>query len=195
MMSDRLTVAHCALLVASLIGFAGARALDVDELDVTRDGRIYSVQMTFSIAAPADRVIEVLTDYETPAHLNPEVTNRKVISRNDGVTRVQTDLRSCLFLFCRDITMTQDVSVTADAVQADIVPDESDFRSGTMRWTVMDINDGSARVEFAAIMEPDVFIPPLFGRYLVRRMLEQEVIATAENLESAAAENSVPFGP
>jgi hypothetical protein len=36
-------------------------------------------------------------------------------------------------------------------------------------------------------MEPDFFIPPLIGGFFVRKRLRQEIIATAENLETEAA--------
>lgn len=184
-----------AVLLASLVGIGPVMAVDVDDLNVTKEGRTYEVQMTFTVAASADEVIAVLTDYTHPARLNPEVKSQVVISEIDGVTRVRTERRSCLFLFCRDIEMTQDVTVVGGLVRADIVPGEGHFRSGSMQWSVSRIGDTSARIEFAAIMEPDVFVPPLFGRYLVRKMLLQEVLTTAENLELAAAGEPLPDMP
>ncbi len=185
-MSDRLTGARSAFLLAGLIGFGSALALDIDDLNVTKEGDVYQVQMTFDVAARPAHVVEVLTDFQNPHRLSPDVTGREIISREDGVTRVHTELRGCLLFFCRNLEMTQDVTSVADTVLAVIVPGQSDFRSGRWLWTITAINEGTSHVAFEASMEPDVFIPPLFGKTLIRRMLEQEVLAIATNLEAEA---------
>ncbi len=178
---------HSILVWAGLIVSGAALALDIDELIITKERGAYHVQMSFSTAAQPDRVIEVLIDYENPDRLFPDVKKREIISSEGGVTRVRTEVRSCLFFFCRDLEMIQDVTSTANTVQADIVPEGSDFRSGTMRWIVASTEDGTSHVTFESSMEPDVFIPPLLGKILIRRMLEQEVLAIATNLENEAA--------
>ena len=184
--------ARATAILAGLACLGPAAALDVDDLEIDKDGRTYTVSMTFGVAAPVDRVIAVLTDFESPELLGPDVTNRTAVDRGDGVVRVHTEVRSCLFLFCRNLAFTQDVTITADTVRADIVPETSDFRSGTMRWVVSDTGGGITRVAFESTMEPGVFIPPLIGSMLVRRMLEREVLATATNVEAAATRSSAP---
>jgi hypothetical protein len=167
-------------------------ALDIDDLRITKQGRAYQVQMTCGVAASVKQVMAVLTDYGFPDRLDPEVTKRKVISRHGGITRVRTEIRACTFFFCKDIVLTQDVTVVADTIQADIVPDESDFRSGYFRWSVSSSDNGGSHIGFEAVMEPDFFIPPLIGGFFVRKMLRQKILATVENLESEAAREPAP---
>ena len=176
-----------AVLLLALVGVSSATALEIDDLDITKQGRAYQVQITFDVAAPVDRVMAVLTDYRYPDRLNPEVTKREVISRQQGITRVRTEFHSCVFLFCNDVVLTQDVTVVAGTIQAVIVPDQSDFRSGDLRWLVSSSNNGGSHIGFEAVMEPDFFIPPLIGGFFVRKRLRQEILATAENLETEAA--------
>ena len=78
----------------------------------------------------------------------------------------------------------QDVTSDTGRVRAVIVPDQSDFRSGVWLWTVTRVDDEFSHVAFEARMEPDVFVPPLFGKSLFRKMLEREVRAIATNLEA-----------
>jgi hypothetical protein len=78
--------------------------------------------------------------------------------------------------------LIHDVTVSANEVRADVVPDGSDFRHGFLRWSIHDIDNGKSHVVFEAVMEPDFFVPPLIGGFLVRKALGRQARATAENL-------------
>lgn len=180
------------VLLLVLVGVSRAMALDIDDIHIAKQGRAYEVQTTFHVAPSVKQVMAVLTNYGFPDRLDPEVTSREVISRDGEITRVRTEIRACVFFFCEDIALTQDVTVIADTIRADIVPDESDFRSGYLRWTVSSSDTGGSRLIFVAMMEPDFFIPPVIGGFFARRKLRQKILATAENLESEAAREPAP---
>ncbi len=192
MLRDRSRASRTAVLLLTLFGVSPATALDIDDVHVTNQGRAYQVQMTFGVAASVNQVMGLLTDYGFPDRLNPEVTMKEVISRQRGITRVRTEIRSCVFFFCKDVVLTQDVTVVANTIQADIVPDDSDFRSGYFRWSISSSVDGGSNIGFEAVMEPDFFIPPLIGGFFVRKWLRREIIATAKNLETEAARQPAP---
>ena len=192
MLRDRSRVSRTAVLLLALVGVSRAMALDIDDLHITKQGHVYQAQMTFGVAASVHQVIAVLTDYGVPQRLNPKVTKVEVISQQRGITRVRTEIRSCVFFFCRDVALTQDVTVVADTVQADIVPDESDFRSGYFRWLVSSSDNGGSHIAFEAVIEPDFFIPPIIGGFFVRKRLRQEILATAKNLETEATREPAP---
>lgn len=180
------------MLLPFLFGHSLAIALNIDDIHVAENGRAYEIQMTFDVIASADQVMAVLTDYGFPDRLDPEVTKRDVVSQHGAITRVRTEIRACVFLFCKDIALTQDVTVIAGTIQADIVPGESDFQTGYLRWSVSSSDTGGARISFMAIMEPDFFIPPVIGGFFARRKLRQKILATAENLEAEAAREPAP---
>ncbi len=192
MLRDRSRASRTAVLLLTLFGVSPATALDIDDVHVTNQGRAYHVQMTFGVAASVNQVMGLLTDYGFPDRLNPEVTMKEVISRQRGITRVRTEIHSCVFFFCKDVVLTQDVTVVANTIQADIVPDDSDFRSGYFRWSISSSANGGSNIGFEAVMEPDFFIPPLIGGFFVRKWLRREIIATAKNLETEAAREPVP---
>ena len=187
MLPDRRQISCTIAFLLVLVGVRCVMALDIDDLRITKQGRAYQVQMTFGVTASVNQVIAVLTDYEFPDRLDPKVTKREVISRHGEITRVRTEIRDCVFLFCKDIAFTLDVTVVEDNIQADIVPDESDFRSGYFHWSVSSSGNGGSYIVFESVMEPDFFIPPLIGGIFVRKMLRQKIVATVENLESEAA--------
>lgn len=157
-------------------------ALDVDALRIHKQDHAYEIHMTFEVAAPVERVIANLTDFEHLDRLNPSVTKREIISRQNGITRVGTQFRSCVLFYCRDLTLTQDVTIAANMIRADIVPDGSDFQSGYMRWLVSSGDDGVSHIDFKAVVEPNFFIPPLIGGFFVRKALREQLLATAGNL-------------
>ena len=192
MLCDRSRGSRAAVLLLALVGVSSVMALDIDDLHITKKGRTYKVQITFEVAGPVDRVMAVLTDYRYPDRLNPEVTKREVLSRQKEITRVRTEFNSCVFVFCKDVVLTQDVTVVAGTIEANIVPDESDFRSGYLRWLVSSSDNGGSHIDFEAVMEPDFFIPPLIGGFFVRKRLREEILATAENLETEAAREPAP---
>ena len=187
MLSDRRQISRAITLLLVLGGVRCVMAVDIDDLRITKQGRAYQVQMTFGVSASVNQVIAVLTDYGFPDRLDPEVTKREVISRHGEVTRVRTEARGCVLIFCKDIAFTLDVTVVEGNIQADVVPEESDFRSGYFHWSVSSSDSGGSYIVFDTIMEPDFFIPPLIGGLLVRKMLRKKTLATVENLEAEAA--------
>jgi hypothetical protein len=179
------------LFLAGVVSLGQVWAFEIEQFDISKRDRIYYIDMRFSVAAPADEVVAVLTDYSNPNRLNPDVKAQDVLSVHGGVSRVLTEVRSCLFIFCRDITIVQDVTVESTTIRADIVPGISDFRSGSMRWSVTNMSDNMSMVEYTAVMEPDVFIPPLIGRTLIHNMLEKEVLAAAATLEARTSKQPI----
>lgn len=181
------------ILLLVLVGVNYSVALDLDDIHITVEGRAYHAQLSFDVTSSVDRVTAVLTDYDHPDRLTPDVTNRAVVSRQNGITRVRTEIHSCVVLFCKDLTLTQDVTVVAGTIQADIVPEESDFRRGYVHWLVTSSTSGGSHIRYESVIEPDFFIPPLIGRYFIRKRLRQQIFATAENLEREAARTPVPL--
>jgi len=192
MLRDRRQIVCAIMLMLVLGGVRCAMALDIDDLRITKQGRAYQVQMTFGVTASVDQVVAVLTDYGFPDRLDPDVTKREVVNRHGEVTRVRTESRGCIFIFCRDISFTLDITVDEGKIQADVVPDESDFRSGYFRWSISSSDYGGSYIVLDTIMEPDFFVPPLIGKIFIRKMLRQKILATAENLEEEAAREPAP---
>ncbi len=174
-----------------LAGVNHSMALSLDDVRITVQGRAHNAQVTFNVTASVDQVTAVLTDYEHPNRLTPEVTKRQVVGRQSGITRVRTEIHSCVLFFCKDLTLTQDVTVVAGAIQADVIPEESDFRSGYVRWLLTSTDNGGSQVQYESVIEPDFFIPPLIGQFFIRKRFQQQIFATAENLAREAARGPI----
>ena len=164
-----------------------AYAVDIDRLEIDSQDSRYVIDMSFRIAAPAPKIIALLTDFGYPDKLNPDITGKEVIFERDGITRVRTEFEGCVLVFCKATSMTQDVRVDGREIRADTVPDGGDFESGQLLWRVLDDPDGGARVEFRATIRHGSFVLPFIGEFFVRKRLRQQLRATAENLEIEAS--------
>ena len=193
MLRNRYSGKSAILLLGTLFGVSCAMALGIDTLDVTSKDRTFTVQMTLEIAAPAEEIIAVLTDYRYPDRLNPKVTKKDVISSTAGTTRVRIEFRSCVLFYCKNVALTQDVTVVAGAIHAETIPEMSDFLSGSMHWLVSRSSNGGSHISYLAVMEPDIFIPPFIGESLIRKRLRDEMLEIAKNLESAVSNDPAPY--
>lgn len=173
------------VLPAMLVAFQ-AMALDKEDVDIQEDGRVYRIRMVFDVPATVDQIKSVLTDFTHPSRLSPAVTERQVLGHQDGVVRVRTEFRDCVLFFCKTMMLLHDVTVSANAVRADVVAGEGDFRHGFLRWSIDDAGGAGSHVVFEAVMEPDFFVPPIIGGFLVRNALRKQVLTTAENLVKEA---------
>lgn len=160
-----------------------AFALDLDkvQVSVTRTGR-YHIAAQFVVVAPAERVLRALTDYPHLNEVNSAVMSSVVMSSVGGTSRVHVTIRNCIALFCKTFTMVEDVKITGNVVSATIVPHKGDFRSGQASWQVESSERGT-RVGYKAVLEPDFWMPPLIGPYLIAHSLRKQVLISAEHLE------------
>ena len=177
----------CHIAVAAILCAGPVHALDLHRLDIDTGRGTYAVEMSFSVAATPARVITALTDYDNPARLNPDVEGMEIVAQHDGVTRVRTEFRACALVFCNDLEMLQDVSVSAGRVVADIVPTAGQFSSGRYDWRVTPTAEDGALVHFSATVKYEFFVMPVIGKLVLKRQLRKQLLLTAENLEVEAS--------
>ena len=174
------------LVVPAMLIALQAIALEKEDVQIEEDGGAYRIRLVFDVPATVGQIKSVLTDFTYPSRLSDSVTAREVLGQQDGIVRVRTEFRDCVVLFCKTMVLLQDVTVSADEVRADVVPDGGDFRHGFLRWSIDDAGEGGSRVDFEALMEPDFFVPPIIGGFLVRSALRKQVLTTAETLVTEA---------
>lgn len=178
------------LVALAILAALPVMALDEEDVRIDKEGRAYLIHMVFDVPAHVNQIKTVLTDFTHPSRLSSAVIAREVLGQQDGVVRVRTEFRDCVLFFCKKMILIHDVTVSANEVRADVVPEGSDFRHGFLRWSIHVIDSETSHVDFEAVMEPDFFVPPLIGGFLVRNALAKQVLATAENLVREAPRES-----
>ena len=175
----------CLLLTLCLL--APARASNLSNIEISENSGNYRVRMVMLVHAPARYVSGVLTDYTHIYRLNPSITESEILpSPRIGTVRVKTRMQGCIFFFCRDVDRVEEVrKVNAGHLQAVIIPEQSDFTSGSADWRIQPVGDDS-RIVYEARITPAFFIPPIIGSYFVKRTFADAVITSFARLECLA---------
>jgi hypothetical protein len=177
-----------ALLAALAACSPPAAALEVETLEVRVAGDGYRVRFEALLAAPAERVGRVLTDYAGYASLDPRIRESKVIRTLDtGEVLLQTRIRACAMIFCRTVRRTEQVTHREGRLVAVVVPAASDLEHGSSRteWR------GEAAVThilYEAEFEPAFWVPGIVVRRYAAGALRESVVQLFANVEERARE-------
>ena len=176
--------AALALVTAAGIMPASASTAEVVTVGVTHEDGIYHVTIEALLDAPRDAVFAVLTDYARWADVNDMIEESVVL---EGATPAeQLVAEGCALGFCKTFTQVQWMRASdGRRIDAEIVPERSDMRSG---WAKTELSDAGGRTRFRYEMslEPDFWVPPLIGPWIIQRKLRAESIQTAAAVEVAA---------
>lgn len=174
------------LAAIALIWFCATSAGAAEILAATagHHGRSYSVRVDAVVGAPQADVRRLLTDYNHLGRINPVIRISEILlQRAPGDQRVRTVSEVCVWIYCRRLRQVQDVSESEDgSLIAVVLPDQSDFRHGTAHVKLWGEPAGT-RVLLHGELEPDFWIPPFIGPWLIKRKLLDEALVTIGNLE------------
>jgi hypothetical protein len=172
------------LVTGLLLMPATSLAGDILASSVSHDGDRYSLSVTALIAAPIGIVYQSITDFDNLAAINPAIEESQLLATPDAETqRVRSVIKVCILVFCKRVEQVQDVTNKEDyVIEAVMVPVHSDFRSGFARWQLT-ARDASTELLFTNTFEPDFWVPPVIGPWLIKRKLISEVAETAMYIE------------
>ena len=167
-----------------------AFALDIDEIVVSEKAGVYYINISGNIAAKEEYVRQVLTDYIHVYRLSDSIIESKVLeSSSDEKVRVQSLVLCCTTVFCREVMRVDEITVLRSGdIQAVIIPEQSDFSSGTAVWKIA-AKGQATRLTYIANIEPDFFIPPALGRKMVIDNIREEFATMFCRIELIASIN------
>ena len=159
------------------------QAGSIQDSRVSRDGDSYSLSVTARVDAPPAQVYRSITDFSNLTAINPSIEASTVLESQGKRRRVHSVIRVCILVFCKRVEQVQDVTlVDSRTVVAVMVPGAGDFRAGEARWELT--ADGAAtELLFSETFEPDFWVPPVIGTWLIERELVREVAETAMYIE------------
>ena len=175
---------------SALLYLSSASADFTEQFDVTERDGVYHIHISAVIAASEEHVRQVLTDYIHVYRLSDSVIESQVLeSPIAGHVQVRSLVLCCTPVFCRDVVRVDDISVLdSGELQAVIIPEQSDFRSGKAIWKI--IADGQqTQLSYTATIEPDFFIPPLLGTEMVINNMRKEFKTTFYRIEHISRVN------
>ena len=175
-----------ALLLLGAI-MPSAQAAELVRIDVTRDAGTFNFSAEFVTDAQPEFVLGRLTDYPNFKQLNPAIMESVMLKQLDSSSaQVRIVIRSCVLIFCSDVTQVQIFTAGRRELQAVILPEQSDFRSGRVHWRFKPEGAGT-KVSLDAQLEPDFWIPPIIGLFLIKRYLKKQALTTLNAIEQLNA--------
>lgn len=165
---------------------AEAAAGEILAASVTHVEARYEVAIRARIDAPANVVRRAITDYDNLAAINPDIEVSELLASDAaGVSRVHTVINVCILVFCKRVEQLQQVrQVDMNTIEAVMIPEGSDFRYGVARWRLSSPAAATTVLEFTETFEPDFWVPPVIGPWLIQRKLVREVTETSANIEA-----------
>ena len=177
-------------LCVSLLLFPYAlSAGEILDSKVTHDGVVYRLSITARVDAPLAVVYQSVTDFTNLSAINPSIEESQVLASEDARRqRVRSVIKVCILVFCKRVEQVQDVNlIDSRTLEATMVPGAGDFRGGLARWEFTPDGDGTV-LHFTEVFEPDFWVPPVIGPWLIEKKLVNEVAETAMYIELTVAE-------
>jgi len=151
---------------------------------VQQDAGVFRLTVSARIDAPLASVYRIITDYDNLAAINPSILSSSSYATADPrIHHVHSVIKVCILVFCKQVVQMQRVVRVDDrTIEAVMLPEHSDFRAGTARWRFT--GDGSTtELYFSEELEPDFWVPPVIGPWLIERELVREVAVTVRYIE------------
>jgi len=185
-------------VAALLLSAPAAHAFNIERSEARYVDKRFRYELVVTLDAPIDRVGEVLRDYADYPSLNHRILSSTVLERPaPDVVTLETTVEVCFGWFCRNVTRVERVQESKHALVAVADPERSDVKFSETRSELSAGHHGATRVKYVTTVVPGFWVPPMGGRRMLLRTLENETRDLFMNVEKKARqpESTAPPGP
>jgi len=189
---------HAMFVAALLLSAPAAHAFNIERSEARYVDKRFRYELVVTLDAPIDRVGEVLRDYADYPSLNHRILSSTVLERPaPDVVTLETTVEVCFGWFCRNVTRVERVQESKHALVAVADPERSDVKFSETRSELSAGHHGATRVKYVTTVVPGFWVPPMGGRRMLLRTLENETRDLFMNVEKKARqpESTAPPGP
>lgn len=174
-----------ALLIAMFAGTTSAAELRSIQVDYVK-GR-YTVASEVWFDATVEQVFEVFRQWDLSTQFSSAIAESRDIAADElGRPGYYVRNQGCLLFFCKsfvrqgyvELKVNEELRATAD-------PAISDFKLSKESWTFVEENGGTV-VSYRLLMEPDFWVPPGIGPYLIKRKFRNNGGDAIDRIEAIA---------
>jgi hypothetical protein len=178
-------------IVMALSCIGHAQAMTVKHADIRHQNGRYYVQFNVLINADKDTVSTLMDDYNSWPQWSSVVRKVIILKQTDTRTSLlKLKLNSCLLFFCKSLDKQQTVTrVAAGHLVTLTTKNNTDFRYAREVWHAS-AEGNHTRLLYDAVMEPDFFVPPLMGRWIISSRIRQALQQSIAKLEQMAHDSA-----
>lgn len=169
---------------------SGQTRIDVNYLGE----RKYNFFLQFSVPASREVVYALLTDYNHLHRLNQSIKSSELVRQiAPDTTRVKMFAEACVLVFCKEVTLVEDVKIVEPATQlrSEAVPFLSDVESAQTVWRI-EAQENGTQITCESAVQFKFWAPPLIGPLAIRHALRKNVKQTIESIKQLT---STEFSP
>jgi hypothetical protein len=184
--ADRTVLQWLTAIALVSLGQSAATADQREISDELVDER-YNLSSQAYVAATPENVYRVLADYD----LFMQFTSAFVETYNlppdrEGRPRFYTRMEGCVLMFCKSFERRGHLLLEPHSeIVAIADPELSDFKYCRERWHLSPEGDGTV-LTYTFEMEPDFWVPPVIGPYLIKRTLRDDGRDAIDRIEALA---------
>ena len=175
------------LFIGGLWATAPSFAAIITTIEVDYDDGVYRLDSDTYIDAPREAIFDVITDYENFGRISSAYTDYGFLpSAADGIPIIHTTLEGCVLFFCVTMRRVERMLTNAPSfVRTETLPEQSDFKFSVSEWTLVPEGDGT-KMTYHLTMEPDFWVPPIIGPWVLKRRLERGGTGAINRIERLA---------
>lgn len=183
-----------AVLLFSALAVTTVGAASLLELSVGAKAKRYQVRSKAILAAPVEAVYDTLIDFDEYEKFSSVYKDARWIHRDEQDSgEMYTYTRGCILFFCKGFERYESVeSVVNESIITRVLPEKSDVKFGYSEWK-LEAAEESTVIYFDLDFEPDFWVPPVVGPFVVKRMLRKNSVDALNRIEvlaKARVENS-----
>jgi ribosome-associated toxin RatA of RatAB toxin-antitoxin module len=163
-----------------LIVAVSAPAADI-VVRASRSGDVLQVEASAELEGSLENAWQVLTDYGRLAEFVPDLQVSRVISRdhNTAVVEQKGEARLLFFSYPIDVRLAITEKPREQVVSRAVA---GNFREMHSTYA-LEARQGRVFLRYSGRLEPDFYVPPLIGTYLLRTNVESMFRALVEEIE------------
>ena len=179
-------------MVFALCVYGGlVQSAELDSIKVRYEDKRYFVNSSATLDAPIEHVYDTLIDFDNYEEFSSVYHDAKWLERNaDDSGEIYTYTRGCIVFMCRGFGRTESVVATRPTfIETRVDPTRSKVRYGFSVWNIEALDD-KTKIDFALEFEPDFWVPPLIGPFVVKKYLHKGGVDVLDRIEVLAQQRN-----
>ena len=182
---SRLLVALC----GALFGATAVSAAEIRSIDVQYEDGLYTLASEAWFDAGLEELYYVFSRWDLSTQFSSAIVEARDLEP-DGSGRPGFFVvnRGCMLFFCKTLTRQGYVEQERNRILRALAdPALSDFRVSDETWDFSREAAGTL-VKYQLLMQPDFWVPPLIGPYVIKRKLASDGSRALDRIEVIATE-------